>query len=186
MRNTRRALRSAKTRNMALRKSRSQALKARFAGSTPKPVMTLLERLFEENQIWGTGGTLSDDPLKLPLIVIAQNTQDASKLRVSLNIVKMAVEASKISDTWAELSIHADLLKDLVLEAFFEFGPIDKKYVREKIGALQGTSFQSSGVKIRHLAETYGNWRCKDDESDSVNGRHGPGFLRSEIMQTLA
>ncbi|HYX32649.1 MAG TPA: hypothetical protein VE954_06015 [Oligoflexus sp.] len=162
MKNTRRALRSAKARNTALRKSRSQALHARFAGSTPTPAMKLMERLFEENQLWGQHETLND-PLNLPLIVIMRSTEDAARLRVSLNIVKIAVEASKISDTRTELSIHADLLKDLVLEIFFEFGPLDKKYVREQIGALQGTSFQSLGANIKFLAETHGNWRSKDD-----------------------
>ncbi|MDQ3234311.1 MAG: hypothetical protein M3Q07_21090 [Pseudobdellovibrionaceae bacterium] len=162
MKNTKRALRSAKARNTALRKSRSQALQTRFAESTPTPAMTLLQRLFEKNQLWAQHETLND-PLNLSLIVIMQNTEDASRLRVSLNIVKFAVEASKISDTGTELSMHADLLKDLVLEIFFEFGPLNKKYVREQIGGLQGTSFQSLGANIRLLAETHGDWRSKDD-----------------------
>ncbi|MDQ3234276.1 MAG: hypothetical protein M3Q07_20910, partial [Pseudobdellovibrionaceae bacterium] len=80
MKNTKRALRSAKARNTALRKSRSQALHACFAGSAPTPVMKLLQRLFEENQLWGQHETLND-PLNLPLIVIMQNTGDATRLR---------------------------------------------------------------------------------------------------------
>ncbi len=153
MKNTKRALRSAKARNTALRKSRSQALSARFAGSAPTPAMKVLERLFEENQLWGQHETLND-PLNLPLIVIILNTEDASKLRVSLNIVKFAVEASKISDTETELSIHADHLKDLVLEIFFEFGPLNKKYVHEQIGGLQGTSCWDAGPMRRVVAKS--------------------------------
>ncbi|MDQ3235618.1 MAG: hypothetical protein M3Q07_27730 [Pseudobdellovibrionaceae bacterium] len=57
------------------------------------------------------------------------------------------------------------------------------------IVVITSRSLIRAGQKGKNpLAETYGNWRCKDDDRYSCGNdpRHGPGVLKSENMQTLA